>query len=1213
MKRKLFFLSLAFCLGTYSYGQNWQELFNKAQEYDKAGDLNQTVFISEKALNQAEKEFGKISRQYRISLDLYARNQIQQAKNEFGSGNIYRFHVLSEVVSLYQEVDQVIKPDITKKENEPSVNKNTLLDGIELYISGRYCEASLILSSFIPIVREIVSVRDTNYLAKLLIASEDSYCKCGQYEMAEPLMREAIQIVKASLGENHRDYGRALFKLAILYDKMGQYEEAEPLIKEAIRIIKTSLGENHHEYGGALNNLAMLYKKMGRYEEAEPLMKEAILIAKASMGELHPDYSTSLSSLAQLYLAMGHYEEAEPLIKEAVRIDKASLVDNHPDFARDLNILAQLYEAKGRYQEAEPLMKEAMRIDKASLGENHTSFGRDLNNLAMLYKDISRYDEAEQLMKEAIRIAKSSVEDNYPDYGTYLNNMAQLYLAMGRYEEAEQLMKESIRIYEASKVYSQPDYLKDINNLAAIYQVMGRYKEAEPLMREIIGIAKESLGENHPDYRTYLSNLSVLYTKMGWYEQAEPLMRDVIRIAKSNTGENHSSYARDLNNLAMLYEKIVRYDEAEQFMKEAVRIYKASLGEYHPEYGMSLNNLAGLYNDMGCYEKAEQLMMEALRIDKVSLGENHPDYGRDLNNLAQIYKVMGRYKEADLLMKEAYLNLKYNLQKNSGYLSEAEMHQFIETLFYNLNLYQSFNYYRSNSDFENGGFAMDIELYQKGLLLRSVVSTRKRIMESGDTALIRSYQKMLMYRKQADYIYTLSPDKRFDNPAILEVRANELEKELRLRLKEYRLSLEEAEIVWKQIQEKLNADEAVIEFASFDYHNRHWTDSTLYCALVLRKEYKYPKLIYLFEQKKLEDLGEMGSAAYFENEETKLYDLIWHPIDSLLNGIKTIYYSPSGLLHKISFAAIRMKGGRYLSDQYVLRTLSSTHNLAIEKQHYTLTQGQKVVLFGGIDYWADTTSLKNTAMAYHPDEELVSAQSNPLKGGNKLKSEWDSLPDTRKEVEIVAGYLTKKGINIVKYTGNGAIEERVKNLSNHSPDILFISTHGFALKQDTTVSKAERLRMLELLDNPLMKKIKYYDNPLLRSGLIMAGANHAWKEGKAIQGVDDGILTAKEISLLNLGNTKLAVLSACETALGDLSGSEGVYGLQRALFMAGVKNIIVSLWSVPSKETEEMMILFYENLLSGKTLNDAFYTTQQIMKQKYRDDPKSWAGFVLIE
>ncbi len=140
---------------------------------------------------------------------------------------------------------------------------------------------------------------------------------------------------------------------------------------------------------------------------------------------------------------------------------------------------------------------------------------------------------------------------------------------------------------------------------------------------------------------------------------------------------------------------------------------------------------------------------------------------------------------------------------------------------------------------------------------------------------------------------------------------------------------------------------------------------------------------------------------------------------------------------------------------------------------------------------------------------------------------------------------------------------------------------------------------------------KFSENPLFRSGLLFAGANNAWL-GKPLLNIDDGILTAYEVSNLYLPNTKLVVLSACETGLGDIQGSEGVYGLQRAFKMAGVQNLIMSLWKVPDVETAEFMEIFYSNLFEGKSVNNAFYLAQNQMKNKYRTEPYKWGAWLLV-
>ena len=188
------------------------------------------------------------------------------------------------------------------------------------------------------------------------------------------------------------------------------------------------------------------------------------------------------------------------------------------------------------------------------------------------------------------------------------------------------------------------------------------------------------------------------------------------------------------------------------------------------------------------------------------------------------------------------------------------------------------------------------------------------------------------------------------------------------------------------------------------------------------------------------------------------------------------------------------------------------------------------------------------------------------------------------------------------YSGSQATEEMFKSLSmEKSPEVLHISTHGFS------IPLGDKQNAYKIYENSFVQN----NNPLFRTGLLFAGAERTWDKNKPVKGIEDGILTAYEVSNMNLSNTKLVVLSACETGLGEVKGSEGVYGLQRAFKMAGVRHIIMSLWSVPDKETGIFMEKFYKNLVKLNDVRKAFTETQKYMRKKY--EPYYWAGFVMVE
>jgi CHAT domain-containing protein len=428
-------------------------------------------------------------------------------------------------------------------------------------------------------------------------------------------------------------------------------------------------------------------------------------------------------------------------------------------------------------------------------------------------------------------------------------------------------------------------------------------------------------------------------------------------------------------------------------------------------------------------------------------------------------------------------------------------------------------------------------------------------------------------------------------------------------------------IQWTDVQNHLKDNEAAVEFIMFSYYNRKWTDSTMYCALILKKGMEYPKMVPLFEQKQLDSLlleGKVGTNDLYASRGItstyepqlpngrKLYNLVWKPLEKELLNVKTVYYSPSGSLHQIAFAALTIDSTTYLCDTFNLVQLSSTRQLATLAWQTKQEQISSTALFGGIKYDLDGPEITKLQQSL-PKNDL--ALSRGFTSDSTLRSNpYDSLPGTRKEVVSITAMLQANNIKTDLYTGINGNEEAFKALSNQNINVIHIATHGF-FYPDEKVNPQDMDRMMLMGD----QKFRNIADPLSRSGLILAGGNRTWKGEEPIARMEDGILTAKEISEMNLQNTELVVLSACETGLGDIKGGEGVFGLQRAFKLAGVKTIIMSLWKVPDGSTSEMMQLFYSKWLRGMDKRDAFRETQREMHKRYPKSPKDWAGFVMLD
>ena len=425
-------------------------------------------------------------------------------------------------------------------------------------------------------------------------------------------------------------------------------------------------------------------------------------------------------------------------------------------------------------------------------------------------------------------------------------------------------------------------------------------------------------------------------------------------------------------------------------------------------------------------------------------------------------------------------------------------------------------------------------------------------------------------------------------------------KELIEESSEYQMFKSNSELLWKNISECLKNDEVAIEFINF-INNKYKVEEKkkIYCALLL-KHNSEPELIYLFEENQLDSLladepqiDDMYSSIYRVDEISpdgntinpdngkKLYSLIWEPIEKIIGNVNTIYYSPSGKLNLISFAALPDNGNNVLLKKYNLRQLTSTKEI-LSKTIQT-EDVKKTALFGGINYGSS--------------------------------NDFGYLNRTKEEVENISQLLKNKDIGyILTLTDTLANESNFKMLSGKNYDIIHIAAHGFYIPQEKIKEDVYKdYHYLGVINAFKRTHFPMVINPLRSSGLVFAGANTAWTENAIPDNFEDGIMTSFEIAQMNLQQTKLVVLSACKTGMGDINGSDGAYGLQRAFKNAGVQTLIMNLWKVPDDATSKMMQLFYQYWLVEKMDKYDAFRKAQIETRKIFPDVRSWAGFVMID
>ncbi|MBK7561456.1 MAG: CHAT domain-containing protein [Chitinophagaceae bacterium] len=1044
------------------------------------------------------------------------------------------------------------------------------------------------------------------------------YRSMGKYQQSEAQYIQANEINKILLGENNPDYATSLNNLASLYDFIGQFAKAEQLFTQSGNILKRAVGENSALYATSLNNLGTLYINMGLYEKAKPILTRVLETRKNILGENHPDYAVSLNNLAVMNVSLGNYGEAEAFYIRANEILKKSLGENNPDYAVSLDNLSNFYKVSGRYEKAERLCIESGNIRKKTLGENHPDYATSLSNLAGLYVLAGQYEKGEKLYIQAQEIIRKSFGENHPDYAISLNNLASLYETMGQYKKSEPLYLESIVIRKKVLGEAHTGFATSLNNLGLLYFSIGQYEKAEPLFSRSVEIIKAALGENNPDYATSLNNLSNAWQSMERYPKAEAGFTRVLEIYKKIFGTDHTDYALGLNNLASLYTVMGQYKKAEPLIVQAKDIWKKSMGGKNPAYATGLNNLAAFYRKSQTqYPRAEALYLEAIGLRKTILGAMHPFYSESQNDLGLLYMQMGQYKKAEPLFLSSSNILLQNMTGTFSILSEKEKGKFLD---YNRDLIECnnsflYNYPNASDAIKENNY--NLELGLKSLSLADTRNMLELIRNSKDTTVKRIFMQWMTDKNILAKQYSLSAAARSADLKMIETEAESLEKELNRRSSAFNQQQKALRVTMQDVQKNLEEGEAAIEFVKFKLYNKKWTDSVIYAAYVLRKNDVAPQFVPLCEKKQLQQLfdsagntASMLVKSFYRGLDvkskgslpgTRLYKLIWEPLEPFLKGIKKISYSPAGKLYGVAFHALLVDSTTILMDKYQLQQYTSTRQISLRSKTNSTVKPGGIVLFGDAQFTMDSLQLVKQRKKNN-NVEVGSASDYISKTRGNEAGIWISLPGTADEIKKIGLLFEQNKISTRSFVQESASEENLKALTGKSPPIIHIATHGFFLPEISKKKSPEDNRG---------NAYSLAEDPLLRSGLVLAGGNYAWSGKTPVGGVEDGIATAYEISQLNFSNTELLVLSACETALGDIKGSEGVYGLQRGFKMSGIKKMIVSLWQVPDKETAELMTIFYSYWMKGKTIEEAFYQAQGEMRKKYA--PFYWAAFVLVE
>ena len=1048
----------------------------------------------------------------------------------------------------------------------------------------------LFLLCLISITSTVMADEKEDLMEYYLLQANYTYLS-GDFSEARENYEKAFQLYRDIHKNISRDTVYAQYMAAIgrLCYLLEDYQAAISAATEAAKIFKTVHGTNHLLYIQQLNDLSTFNADSGNYKQAIIYASEATALIKSELGPKDQYYAFSLACLAFYYSKLELFEDAALYYTKNKEATEDIFGKESVYYLASLSNLADTYSNLKDFPHAIQYTAEALEIKKTlSNGVKDYEYALLLDKLAKYYSLNNDFDHALQYGTEALSIIKQTDSIESKDHAAIANNVANYHAHLGHYNEAIQLGYVSINIFEKHNETYNLDYALALNNLAAYYAHIGDYNQGLKLGLNAFNLRK-SLSDNESiEYAMTLGNMANCYAHLDQYYEAIKYGSDALKICKMKSPTDTSLYTTLLSNLANYYAYSGKYKEAIQAGYEVLNIKKIRFGSQHPDYAISLSNLSTYHFYNNEYNKAIQLGSDAMKINKKTLSTSHPQLIASLSNLSYYYAYNGNYNKAIPLIRELLPIIRNNIVHTFSGLTAYERMQYWDL--HSRKLRDVIPYILIHStDPDAASLLYDYSaLFAKSLLLSTELEMTKLIQESGDVVAPQVHMQLRQIRRMLNDQYAKPFVERIIDCDSLERASSELERQLASRVKEIGDYTRNLNISWRDVQNKLGSNDIAIEFLSYPEQGNTYA----YVALTLCKNDTAPILIPLFSELQLKE-----TAGRDETYHNLFADaLVWGPLSSRLEGKSHVYFSASGMLHNIGIEYLPSMDGKEC------HRLSSTRDLAISR---TETASSGAVVYGGIIYDTDVSKM-GIPKPIVTDYAARSISPDSMTG----RGNWDYLPGSLDEANEVDSILARKSVAVKKVIGSAATETSFKDLSGQRKRMLHIATHGFYYNDSTAhrFNDRERLGFLQM-DNDRPRYVE--DKAMTRSGLLFAGAQNTFDGVKIPEGVDDGVLTAQEVSQLDLRGLNLLVLSACQTGLGEISG-EGVFGLQRGFKKAGAQSILMSLWKVNDEATHLLMTEFYRSWTSGLSKYAALRQAQSVVKEKY-PDPKYWAAFILLD
>ncbi|UCF69010.1 MAG: tetratricopeptide repeat protein, partial [Acidobacteriota bacterium] len=913
------------------------------------------------------------------------------------------------------------------------------------------------------------------------------------------------------------------------------------------------------------------------------LAERALAIKQRRLGPAHVDVAESLNNLAVVRFFQGDYEAAEPPWERALEIRRAALPAGDPAIAQAMNNLANLLQTVGDYERARSLYGEALEIRRKALGEDHPLFAQSLNNLAVLLNRTGDYASARPLLERAVELKLAALGADHPKTAESRNALGTLLWQMGERERAKQLLEAAQASFEKALGPDHPAVGSGLNNVAELLRDEGNFDAARSYYEKAMAIFERALGPDHFEVGVCLDNIADLL------------------LATARVGEAHQTYER------------------------ALSILRHAVGEQHPSVSEALDSLARLLLREGDPDRARPLLEEAIEILRKSLGPDHPSVGASLANLAVLAGLEGNTAESVDVALDAERIGRDHLRLTGRSLSEQQALRYAAVRTSGLDL--ALTQLAEGRQLERGARVLDALIRSRSVILDEMAARHRTISGSEDEKIGSLLAEWASARARLANLTVRGlagqdPDRYRAMLDEARGKKERVETALAAASASFAAEQQRTRLGLDEVAASLPAGSALVAFALYGRNaSLHeldtapaepgtptddavridpWATEPAYVALVLKGAARTVSAVPLGPAEPIDELvsawkneaagglrvygrtPEQSQAAYRQAGDA-LRRAVWDPLAPALSGAARVFLVPDGALHLVSFASLPVEDGQFLIERGpVLHYLSAERDLVSDGTQQP--PGSGLLALGGPDYDQSEPTAPIASAARSPDTLSDAGLRSGCGSFDTLR--FDPLPASAREVEEIVDLWTSAkpsatpaDSTVIHLSGSSATEAAVRR-AMPGRRIVHLATHGFFLGGDCAAA-ATGSRGLGLVEVPAAPEPLALTgiSPLLLSGLALAGAN---QRAAAESGENDGVLTAEELAGLDLAGVEWAVLSACDTGVGEIQAGEGVFGLRRALQVAGVRTLVMSLWPVDDAATRQWMRALYRARLADR-------------------------------